>query len=109
LDFYTEQPFDLFVNVSASEGVPFSIMEAFSVGIPVMATNVGGTGEIVNEQVGMLLPSDINLAGLVQKITDFYNFSTEQKQGMRQECYNQYINKWNAEKLANELAVFLKA
>ncbi|THU41527.1 glycosyltransferase [Niastella caeni] len=109
LNFYTENSFDLFVNVSASEGVPFSIMEAFSVGIPVMATDVGGTGEIVNEQVGMLLPAEITGVVLAKKITDFYNLSTEQKQGMRRECYNQYIINWNAEKLANALAVFLKA
>jgi glycosyltransferase involved in cell wall biosynthesis len=109
LNFYTEHPFDLFVNVSASEGVPFSIMEAFSVGIPVLATNVGGTGEIVNEQVGALLPADVTGELLAKTITEFNTLSAEQKQRVRRECYNQYINNWNAEKLANELAVFLKA
>ena len=46
--FYRSHPVDAFVNVSASEGVPVSIMEAQSYGIPVIATAVGGTGEIVN-------------------------------------------------------------
>jgi glycosyltransferase involved in cell wall biosynthesis len=41
--------------LSESEGVPVSIMEAQSFGIPVIATNVGGTSEIVNERVGILL------------------------------------------------------
>ncbi len=59
LDFYTGNRFDLFINTSASEGVPFSIMEAFSVGIPVMATDVGGTGEMVDDRTGRILPADI--------------------------------------------------
>ena len=40
---------DLFINTSSSEGVPVSIMEALSVGIPIIATDVGGTKEIVTK------------------------------------------------------------
>ncbi len=50
MNYYTGNTIDLFVNTSSSEGVPFSIMEAFAAGIPVMATNVGGTGEIVDDR-----------------------------------------------------------
>jgi len=45
----------IFVNVSDSEGVPVSIMEALSFGIPVVATDVGGTGELVTKRVGRLI------------------------------------------------------
>ena len=51
LRYYSEHHVDLFVNVSESEGVPVSIMEAFSFGIPVMATDVGGVSEIVDDAV----------------------------------------------------------
>ncbi len=54
-DHYTEEPTDLFINLSSSEGIPVSIMEAQSFGIPVIATNVGGSGEIVVAQTGILL------------------------------------------------------
>ena len=37
------QPYHVFLNVSSSEGVPVSIIEAMSFGIPCIATNVGGT------------------------------------------------------------------
>ena len=47
----TEKP-DVFINVSDSEGVPVSIMEALSFGIPVVATDVGGSGEIVAPHLG---------------------------------------------------------
>jgi len=44
--------------VSASEGVPVSIMEALSFGIPVIATDVGGTGELISNKNGLLIPKD---------------------------------------------------
>ncbi|MBR5378661.1 MAG: glycosyltransferase [Bacteroidales bacterium] len=44
--YYAEHHVDLFVNASRSEGVPVSIMEAFSFGIPVIATDVGGLHQV---------------------------------------------------------------
>lgn len=45
--FYRTTAVDLFVNLSKSEGIPVSIMEAVSFGIPVLATAVDGTPEAV--------------------------------------------------------------
>lgn len=45
--FYRENIIDLFINLSSFEGVPVSIMEALSANIPVLATNAGGSAEIV--------------------------------------------------------------
>lgn len=59
LDYYRENPLDVFINVSASEGIPVSIMEALSCGIPVLAPAVGGIPEIINEEVGFLLVKDL--------------------------------------------------
>jgi glycosyltransferase involved in cell wall biosynthesis len=53
--YYRGTPVDLFLNVSESEGTPVSIMEAISVGIPILATAVGGNTEIVAEENGMLV------------------------------------------------------
>ncbi|CAM3028524.1 glycosyltransferase [Actinomyces slackii] len=56
---YASSARHVLVNVSSSEGVPVSIMEAMSTGIPVIATDVGGTKEIVSTGVnGILLPPD---------------------------------------------------
>lgn len=57
-EFYNQTPIDVFVNCSVSEGLPVSIMEAISFGIPVVATNVGGTSEIVNSNTGVLIEKD---------------------------------------------------
>ncbi len=47
---------DICVNPSYSEGLPTSVMEAASIGLPIIATDVGGTGEIIaNHETGMLV------------------------------------------------------
>jgi glycosyltransferase involved in cell wall biosynthesis len=49
--------FDLFALPSFTEGLPNVILEAFAAGIPVVATAVGGTPEIVEHgQNGFLVP-----------------------------------------------------
>jgi colanic acid/amylovoran biosynthesis glycosyltransferase len=49
--FYQENHVDLFVNVSLVEGLPVTIMEALSHGIPALATAVNGTPEAVKDGV----------------------------------------------------------
>jgi len=73
LDFYKNNSVDVFVNLSTTEGVPVSIMEAISCGIPAIATNVGGNPEIVSERNGILLstnPTSDEVAQALLKICD---------------------------------------
>lgn len=70
--FYSTEHIDLFISVSTTEGLPVSIMEAISYGIPVVATNVGGTKEVVQQNYGILLspkPSISELKNAIEKIT----------------------------------------
>lgn len=72
MQLYKDKPFDLFINVSSSEGLPVSIMEAVSFGMPVIATDVGGTSEIVlNEKTGKLIPNNFDIKSLATIIKDF--------------------------------------
>jgi glycosyltransferase involved in cell wall biosynthesis len=48
---------DLFVLPSLNEGLPLAAMEAMLAGVPIVATDAGGTGEVVRAGVtGMLVP-----------------------------------------------------
>lgn len=49
-----KQNIDVFLNVSKHEGLPVSMMEVLSLGIPIFATDVGGVREIVNDEIGIL-------------------------------------------------------
>ena len=51
---------DLFVLPSFVEGLPVSAMEAMAIGVPVIATNIAGTSELVEHgKTGLLIrPSD---------------------------------------------------
>ena len=48
---------DMFVLPSLNEGLPLAAMEAMLAGVPIVATDAGGTGEIVrNDVTGLLVP-----------------------------------------------------
>lgn len=71
MDLYREDTFDLIVNVSDSEGIPVSLMEAASVGIPIVATDVGGSAEIIGSANGVLVPADADAATVAAAIARF--------------------------------------
>jgi glycosyltransferase involved in cell wall biosynthesis len=71
------QAADLFVLPSFVEGIPVSAMEAMAVGVPVIATNIAGTGELIEDgKTGILVrPSDAQvLAEAVIRMKKDYNF-----------------------------------
>ncbi|WP_257478856.1 glycosyltransferase [Acidipropionibacterium jensenii] len=58
-----------FINLSSSEGLPVSMMEVAALGIPILATDVGGVAEIVHDGVnGKLLPAEFTDAQAVDAL-----------------------------------------
>lgn len=58
---------DIYVCSSHSEGLPLSLLEAMSAGLPVIATAVGAIPEVINQNNGTLVPSE-NAGALAEAI-----------------------------------------
>jgi glycosyltransferase involved in cell wall biosynthesis len=97
LDFYSMNFVDLFVSLSKTEGVPVSIMEAFSAGIPVLATNVGGCSEIVNEENGFIIDKYFDVYDVSLIVRDYLCSQHIIVQEKRKSAYNTWFSKYNAE------------
>ena len=97
--FYHQTKPDLFINASMSEGLPVSVMEAMSFGIPVIATAVGGTPEIVKDGYnGFLLCQDPTAEEIAEAIKKYYLLPESEKLKMRENAYKTWDEEYNAEK-----------
>lgn len=104
LDFYARNYIDLFINVSEFEGIPVSIMEAQSAGIPVLATNVGGNSEIVNNENGFLVGKDFDVSNVAELLTQYFSFSEEKILEKRMLSYLNWQENFSAEKNYKDFA-----
>lgn len=93
IEIYLKSHFDIFINMSLSEGIPVSIMEAISRGIPIIATDVGGNNEIVNQETGILLSIDFNIDEFINSV----NCINKNKINYKKSTYQYYINEYNAQ------------
>lgn len=85
MKYYQNNYVSLFVNVSESEGLPVSVMEALSFGIPVVATDVGGTREaVLNGQNGYLLKPDFSNEELSEAIKRIICMDEDEYKRMRE-------------------------
>ena len=71
-EFYKNNNINLFINVSENEGLPVSVMEASSFGIPAVVTDVGGSAQAVCGGVsGTVIPPDFSDEQLAFEIKRF--------------------------------------
>ncbi len=64
---------DVFVQPSRSEGLPLAVLEAMAQQIPVVATRVGGVGEVIEDgATGYLVPAQdpVAMAEAVRRVLD---------------------------------------
>lgn len=95
---YQKTPFHVFVNVSETEGVPVAIMEAMSFGIPVIATDVGGTAELVMDgESGYLMERDFADETLAAHIKALADQADEDYQKMRSNAKKTIQERFDAE------------
>lgn len=94
LEFYKNNPVNLFINVSTIEGLSVAMIEALSFGIPLIGTDINGTKEIVTKETGFLIPIDFDCRQVAGIINDFRK-SDQQK--MRKAARLHYEKHFNAE------------
>ena len=105
-DWYKNNKVSCFINLSDSEGVPVAIMEAMSFGIPIVATDVGGTREIIeNGKNGYIVSSEDNVEKIVYYINDLIRKSDEDYEEMCESSRSLWDERANAIRLYN---VFFK-
>lgn len=106
---YEKNQYNLFINVSSSEGIPVSIMEACSFGIPIIATDVGGTKEIVkNGYNGTLLNENFKISELQKCVISYIEMDDKQYESYSLGAYQMWHDNYNAEKNYSDFINFLK-
>lgn len=65
--------FDLFVLPSLAEGISNTILEAMASGLPVLATNVGGNAELVDDKNTGKLVESSDIESMARSILDYYH------------------------------------
>lgn len=96
-DYYRGNYVDVLINPSESEGLPAVIMEATSFGIPVIATDVGGTTEIVVDGVnGFVIPENFTDEALSDAIKRMKELSSETYAEFRRNARNIWQKNFDA-------------
>lgn len=111
MNIYNKQNFDLFISLSETEGgVPVSMQEAQSFSIPIMATNVGGCNQIVNNDTGFLISSISEteiIKHVIHNIKAYSYLSIEDIVSLRTKCRKYWEKNFDAqvvyEDFVNEL------
>lgn len=97
---------DVLVSSSHSEGMPFALMEGMACAIPVVATHVGGVGELIESEKTGLLAVPGNHESIARGILDLIN-EPARRRAMGSEARRRMVEHFSfnasAEKMANLL------
>lgn len=98
MDMYSNQGYQIFINVSENEGVPVSIMEAMSFGMIIIATDVGGNRELIqNGENGYLLDKNFRVKELTNLLKRLSVLSSESLREMGAMSRKIWLKKYSAD------------
>ena len=108
LDLYKKHSPNYFINLSTTEGLPVSILEALSFGIPILCNRVGSCTESVKEGMGYVFEVDDSPTKIAKKIielknTDKLNRNREESRRFWELNFNADLNYLNFAKQLKEL------
>ena len=96
---------DVYVNNSTYEGLSHQLVEAFALGTPVVATDVGGNPELVTPDTGLLIPAK-NTEALYMALKDIHD-NKEAAQARATRAHER-AKDFSMDKAINEIAGLLK-
>ena len=96
---YAETPFDAFVNTSVSEGIPVTFMEALQAGIPVVAPQIGGIPELIDDTVGVLFSRDGGADAVQNALRAIKRQTAEEAERMRAAARERWIKRCAIDRL----------
>ncbi len=100
---------NLFITTSSIEGLPVSIQEAASAGIPTVGTAVGGIPELVRDgETGFLLSKDPSAEEIAAAIQHFYELPFARRVAMGVAARALWEDRFNAEKNAEQFIGLLE-
>jgi glycosyltransferase involved in cell wall biosynthesis len=73
-------------------------MEAFSAGIPAIATNVGAVNEIIDESCGLLIEKNFEIDDVAQNILKFLNQNEMDRMNFRKSAFEKWKNEFEVNK-----------
>lgn len=83
MNYYEDNWVDCFITTSESEGCPVSIQEALASGIPIIGTDVGEIGSMINGN-GVLLSSNPTVEEVTEAILNITRVGERENERMRQ-------------------------
>ena len=103
-EFLASNKLDVFISVSESEGLPVSMQEAAICGIPIIATDAGGTGEIVTKETGILLSLHYTQQNFSEALTSIQEWkNNECREKIADLCKQKFLNTQNYKKFIQEV------
>jgi glycosyltransferase involved in cell wall biosynthesis len=92
---------DLYLNTSLHEGIPMSVLEAMSFSIPVVAPDVGGLREIIDDGVDGYLVGSRNPKDFAEKCLTLYKNRSLRKQ-MGSAARDKVLSKFSLENMVRQ-------
>jgi glycosyltransferase involved in cell wall biosynthesis len=111
LGHYARRPVDLFVHLSAQEGLPVSIQEALAHGVPVVGCDVHGVAEAFDAESSQdaLLPVDVPLEQAVAALEGVLLAAPELRAARRAQAWRHWQSDFDAQRNHARLARTLAA
>jgi glycosyltransferase involved in cell wall biosynthesis len=94
---------DVFVFPSLWEGMPIALMEAMASGVPIVATNVSGNNEVLDNDTGRLVAAKcpVELAEQICYLLKHKDVAVSQVEKAREKARTTYTVKEMAQRTAN--------